>query len=458
MDAQEILRMVDVIHRDKNIPKDTVFAAIESALVLAAKKNLGEDAQVTVRVDRNTGRISGTYNGLPFDPDEFCFRIGAHAAKQVILQKIREAERDVLYEEFQKRLNQLVTGVVQRIEGGTVLVSLGNNVEAVLPRSEQIRGESYHANDRIRAVVYDVRKEGTRVKVYLSRTRRQFVERLFEQEIPEVADGIIEIKRIEREPGSRTKVAVSSTDPRVDCVGACVGVRGTRIKNITDELGGERIEIVRWSDDPQELIANALQPAEVEEVILCEMLGRAIALVREDQRSLAIGRNGQNVRLASKLAGWDIEIMTREELDARLDAAIMAFASLPGVSEELAERLVAEGYLTYDDLSVMEPSDFAQLADLPEEQVRAIIEEAERRAAEGFQPPARTRADLTAEQVEASAEAEAEVGPTGQNPGETTDSEAGASIGEDGLGLESNPGSFPDGEGSTVDAAASGTL
>lgn len=445
--------MVDVIHRDKNIPKETVFAAIESALVLAAKKNLGEDAQVTVRVDRNTGRISGTYNGQPFDPEEFCFRIGAHAAKQVILQKIREAERDVLYEDFQRRLNQLVTGVVQRIEGGTVLISLGNNVEAVLPRAEQIRGESYHPNDRIRAIVYDVRKEGARVKVYLSRTRRQFVERLFEQEIPEVADGIIEIKRIEREPGSRTKVAVASTDPRVDCVGACVGVRGTRIKNITDELGGERIEIVRWSDDPQELIANALQPAEVEEVILCEMLGRAIALVREDQRSLAIGRNGQNVRLASRLAGWDIEIMTREELDARLDAAIMAFASLPGVSEELAERLVAEGYLTYDDLSVIEPSDLAQLADLPEEQVRAIIEEAERRAAEGVPMSAQAQGEVAEEQTES-----AGLETPGEGPGEHNSPEVPEVAGEEALGMEPNPQAFREGESSPVDAAATGTL
>lgn len=449
MDAHEILRMVDVIHRDKNIPKETVFSAIESALVLAAKKSLGEDAQVTVRVDRQTGRISGTHNGVPFDPDEFCFRIGAHAAKQVITQKIREAERDVLYEEFQKRLNQLVSGVVQRIEGGTVLVSLGNNVEAILPRQEQIRGESYHPNDRIRAIVYDVRKDGMRVRVYLSRTRRQFVERLFEQEIPEVADGIIEIKRIEREPGSRTKVAVASTDPRVDAVGACVGVRGTRIKNITDELGGERIEIVRWSDDPQELIANALQPAEVEEVILCGMLGRAIALVREDQRSLAIGRNGQNVRLASKLSGWDIEIMTREELDARLDSAIAAFSSLPGVSEELAERLVAEGYFTYDDLSVMEPSDLAQLAEMSEEEVLKIIAEAERRAGEGSEEGWRgASAGSTVTETTVDTEtAEAE-------SGESTSEEVPAAQLEDSSLEEAGEGT----EGSTVDATAGGTL
>ena len=182
----------------------------------------------------------------------------------------------------------------------------------------------------MRATVYEVRKAGSRVKVILSRTKPHLVQRLFEQEIPEIAEGVIEIRAIAREPGYRTKVAVSSTDQRVDCVGACVGVRGNRIKNIVDELAGERIDIVRWSDDMQVLIPNALQPAEVEEVILCQMLGRAIVLVREDQLSLAIGRRGQNVRLASKLCGWDIEIMTREELDEQIERAVAGFSSLDG--------------------------------------------------------------------------------------------------------------------------------
>jgi N utilization substance protein A len=454
MDAQEILRMVDVIHRDKNIPKETVFSAIESALLLAARKSLGDDAEISIRVDRHTGRISGTHNGEPFDPDAFFLRIGAHAAKQVILQKIREAERDVLYDEFQSRLFQLETGTVHRVEGGAAIVTLRNSVEAILPRSEQIRGESYHPGDRIRAIVYEVRKEGTRVKVFLSRTRKQFVERLFEQEIPEVADGVIEIKRIEREAGQRTKVAVASTDPRVDCVGACVGVRGTRIKNITDELGGERIEIIRWSDDPQQLIANALAPAEVEEVILCEMLGRAIALVREDQRSLAIGRNGQNVRLASKLAGWDIEIMTRAELDQRLDSAITAFLSLPGVSEELAERLVAEGYFTYDDLSVIEPEDLAALGNLTEEEVKEIIAEAERRAASG--ESVGIAGGRQASQALAEGQAEQPALESEENRPAEDISEGSLSEGD----LESSTGDSPleEGDASAIDATAGETV
>jgi len=373
--------MVDAIHRDKNIPKEKLFTAIEAALVLAAKKSFGEDQDIVVSVDRQTGQITGTHGGQPFDPEEFCLRIGAQAAKQVIMQKIREEERDVLYEEYLQQKNQLVTGVVQRMEKTTAVVSLGNT-EAILPRVEQIPGETYHPNERIRAIVCDVRKEGTRVRVILSRVRPQLVERLFEQEIPEVADGIIEIRRVEREAGFRTKVAVFSTDPRVDSVGACVGVRGTRIKNITDELGGERIEIVRWSDDVQEFIANALQPAEVEEVILCPHLGRAIALVKEEQRSLAIGRGGHNVRLASKLCGWDIDIMTREELDQKIEAAMSDFVSIPGITPEIADELVGRGFLTYDDLSVIEPEELAALGRLSEEEVEKIVAEAERRAEE----------------------------------------------------------------------------
>ncbi len=279
---------------------------------------------------------------MPLDPEEIAERIGAQTAKQVMIQKIREAERDALYDEYDELKGQLVTGVMQRYEGGAATVSLAN-VEAILPRSEQIPGETHHANERVRATVFEVRKAGSRVKVILSRTRPHLVQRLFEQEIPEIADGVIEIRAMAREPGYRTKVAVSSTDQRVDCVGACVGVRGNRIKNIVDELAGERIDIVRWSDDMQVLIPNALQPAEVEEVILCQMLGRAIVLVREDQLSLAIGRRGQNVRLASKLCGWDIEIMTREELDEQIEQAVAGFASLEGVDDELGREAGRRG-------------------------------------------------------------------------------------------------------------------
>src|SRR4029077_17638214 len=299
MNPNELLRIVDAIHRDKNIDKEIVFEGIEAALVSAAKKQYGEDQDIVVHIDRKDGSISGTHNGVPLDPEETVGRIGAQTAKQVMIQKIREAERDALYDEYHELVGQMITGVVQRYEGGGAPVSLPT-VEATLPRSEQIPGETHHPNERVRATVFEVRKAGSRVKGILSRTRARLVQRLVEQEIPEIADGVIEIRAMAREPGYRSKVAVSSSDQRVDCVGACVGVRGNRIKNIVDELAGERIDIVRWDDNLEVLIPNALQPAEVEQVILCKMLGRAIVLVREDQLSLAIGRRGQNVRLASK--------------------------------------------------------------------------------------------------------------------------------------------------------------
>jgi len=379
MNPNEVLRIVDAIHRDKNIDKEIVFEGIEAALVSAAKKHYGEEANIEVKINREDGSITATLDGTMLDSEETVGRIGAQTAKQVMIQKIREAERDALYDEYTELSGQMVSGVIQRYEGGAATVTLAN-VEAILPRGEQIPGETHHVNERVRTTVFEVRKSGSRVKVILSRARPQLVQRLFEQEIPEIADGVIEIRAMAREPGYRSKVAVSSSDPRVDCVGACVGVRGNRIKNIVDELAGERIDIVRWDDNLEVLIPNALQPAEVEQVILCKMLGRAIVLVREDQLSLAIGRRGQNERLASKLSGWDIEIMTQEELAESIDRAVTGFSSLQGVEVELAEKLVEEGFLSYDDLSIIEPDSLMQMGNLTEEQAAIIVEQAEGRA------------------------------------------------------------------------------
>ena len=381
MKPEEILRIVDAIHRDKNIDKEIVFQAIEAALVTALTRQYGEASAVQIAIDRTDGRVHGSRDGVEIDTAELSGRIGAQTAKQVIIQKIREAERDAIHDEFEEQIGLMVSGVVSRFEGATATVTLGAT-EAILPRSEQIPGETFHPNERIRATIFEVRKVGSRVKIILSRIRPQLVQRLFEQEIPEIADGVIEIRAISREPGYRSKVAVISSDARVDCVGACVGVRGNRIKNIVEELGGERIDIVRWSDDLQVLVPNALQPAEVDEVILCQMLGRGIVLVREDQLSLAIGRRGQNVRLASKLCGWDIEIMTREELDQQIERAVTGFSSIPGLDESVAEKLVGEGFLSYDDLSVIEPDDLMEMGGLSAETVDQIVAEAEVRAAQ----------------------------------------------------------------------------
>ena len=303
-------------------------------------------------------------------------RISAQTAKQVMIQKIREAERDSLYEEFLELRSQQVSGQVTRVDRGTVIVNLGK-IEAILPRSEQIRKENYRTGDRVRAIVLDVRKTGSRVRVILSRTHPDFVRRLFEVEIPEVSDQIIEVRSIAREAGNRSKVAVSCSDTTIDCVGACVGVRGARIRGIVEELAGERIDIVRWNDSLQILVPNAMQPAEVEDVILCQMLGKVIVLVREDQLSLAIGKFGQNVRLASKLVGWDINVMTQALLDQQLDKSIEGFCVVPGITPELAENLVSQGFFTFDDLSVIEPDQLVEMSGLTGEDCDTIIEYAD---------------------------------------------------------------------------------
>ena len=381
MNPNEILRIVDSLHREKNIDTEIVFQAIEAAYTSAAHRQYGEEADILVTIDRESGELGVVLEGEPLDSVEMIGRIGAQMAKQVIIQKIREAERDSLADEYNELLDHVVSGTVYRVDGPMVTVQLPS-VEAILPRSEQIPGESHHSNERIRAMVCDVRSQGTRIKVVLSRSRPKFVQRLFEQEIPEIADGVITVNAISREPAHRSKVAVSSSDQRIDCVGACVGVRGNRIKNIVDELSGERIDIVRWDDDPEVLIPNALQPAEVEQVLLCRMIGRAIVLVSEDQLSLAIGRRGQNVRLASKLCGWDIEIMTEDELGESIERAVMGFMQIDGMNEELAQALVEFGYLSYDDLSVIEPDDLMEIGELTAEQVDHIVEQAEKFAEE----------------------------------------------------------------------------
>lgn len=387
----ELLRIVDSIHRDKRIDVEIVFNGIESALLTAAKKHFGEEEPIEVRIDRETGAISATHHGEAIDA-ETLGRIAAQSAKQIMIQKIREAERDALYEEFVGEKGTLVTGTVQRHEGGAVTVNIGS-AEALLPRSEQMPGETYHPGERVRAVILDVRKSGQRVKIILSRNHPDLVKRLFEQEIPEVAEHIIEVRAIAREAGYRTKVAVSSIDSKVDCVGACVGVRGSRIKNVLDELGGERIDIIRFNESLQVMIPNALAPAQIEEVQIYPRIGRAIVLVREDQLSLAIGKRGQNVRLASKLAGIDIEIMTFDELTEEIEKAEANFAALPHITEEVIDGLIEEGIMSFDDLSVTEPEYLMNLTGLGEEAVMEMIEYAEA-AAEAAPQETSTRSSM----------------------------------------------------------------
>ncbi|MGQ0612438.1 MAG: transcription termination factor NusA [Planctomycetaceae bacterium] len=317
MQGAELLRIVDTIHREKDIDPDALFEGIESALLTAARRQYGTEGEIAVRIDRTTGEIRAfeeTPEGrvtIPLDLG----RIAAQTAKQVIIQKIREAERDVIYDEFVPNLHGILTGGIQRFEGGTIIVNLGKT-EGILPKHEQVRGEDYHVGDRLRAFVLDLKKAGQKVKIILSRSHPDFIKKLFELEVPELAEGLIGVKGLVREAGYKTKMAVQSLDGKVDAIGACVGVRGTRIKNVLDELRGEKVDIIRWSDQAEELIANALKPAQVNYINLDSENMRAKVIVDDDQLSLAIGRRGQNVRLAAKLCKWDISILTESELEA----------------------------------------------------------------------------------------------------------------------------------------------
>ena len=395
MNGADLLRAVDFLYREKAVNKELIFLNIEKAVRLAIHKQYESEEGIDVNLDRGSGTITARKGERVIGPDELG-RIAAQAAKQFIIQGIREEESNAVFSEYLAKKGDLILGTIQRFEGGAAIVSVGKT-EALLPRGEQIPGESHHAGERVKSVILEVRKNGHRVRIILSRNSPEFVRQLFLTEIPEIQDRTIEIKAVAREAGYRSKVAVSSIDMKVDCVGACVGVRGSRIKNIVDELGGERIDIVRWNDSLQVLIPYALQPAQVEEVFLYPRLGRAIVLVKEDQLSLAIGRRGQNVRLGSKLVGWDIEIMTHDELNEGIERAEGWFRQVPGVTDEMVEAFIEEGFLSYDDLTFVETYELAELSGVTEDQAQEMIAYAEE-ASERVE-------EETREQKEAEAEA-----------------------------------------------------
>jgi len=347
---QELLRIVDNIARDKNIDRESILVDLEEAMISAARKHFGDpECDVVVSIDRETGEIKAFKDDVEIDIRQLG-RIPAQTAKQVMIQRIRADERDSIYAEFVQRKGEIISGTVVRYEGGTLIVNLDHWTEGFMPRGEQIIGQTHRPSERVRCLILDVKETSNQVKIILSRTHPDFIRRLFELEVPEIAEKIIEIRVLAREAGYRTKVAVASFDEKVDPVGACVGVRGSRIKNIVDELGGEKIDIVRWNDSSQTLVANALMPAKVSEIVLCFELGRATVVVDEDQLSLAIGKHGQNVRLAARLTGWDIDILTPTEYNQGIERLTKCVKDTDGADETIVDRLIALGVISVLDM------------------------------------------------------------------------------------------------------------
>lgn len=414
---QETLRIIDSIARERKIDKDALFSDIESAMVSAARKHFGslDNEEFRCRMDRLTGEIrlwrriatswddetgepTGDFEEKEIDLAELG-RIPAQTAKQVMIQRFREDERASISQEFSKRIGELVTGTAQRYEGKSLIVQI-DRAEAIMPISEQIPGEQFHPGDRVRCMILDVKEMSSLVKIVITRADPDFIRRLFELEVPEVAERIIEVKAMSREPGFRTKLAVSSIDSKVDAVGACVGVRGSRIKNIVDELGGEKIDIVRWNDSSQILIQNSLKPAEVRDVSLCFELGRATVIVENDQLSLAIGKRGQNVRLAARLTGWDIDILTPDEYAKGLDVLVTTLNDIGGLSEQIFDQLAALGMISVFDVEEVGPAVLADELDITPEQAELMVAMATERGKQVAEEQQREKQDADKRQVE----------------------------------------------------------
>ena len=404
----ELLQIVDAVAREKSIDRSIVLASMEDAMQKAARSRYGQETEVRAEINPKTGEIRFSRLLLVVDQVEneatqitlvdaqkknpsaqigdwisellppFDYgRIPAQASKQVLVQKIREAERDKQYEVFKDRIGEIINGAVKRVEYGNVVVDLGGaGGEAVVRRDELIPREMFRPGDRIRAYVYDVRREARGPQIFLSRTHPQFTAKLFTQEVPEIYDGIVEVRAVARDPGSRAKIAVTSNDSSIDPVGACVGMRGSRVQAVVNELQGEKIDIIPWSPDAATFIVNALQPAEVMKVVLDEDSTRIEVVVPDDQLSLAIGRRGQNVRLASQLTGWDIDILTEaEELERRQKEfadRTSQFMDALDVDETVAQLLASEGFRTVEEIAYVELRELASIEGFDDETAAEI--------------------------------------------------------------------------------------
>jgi transcription termination/antitermination protein NusA len=368
---QELLRQVESIAREKGIAPDVILDDLEMAIASAIRKANEPEDEIIVTVNHSTGEIAASVNGVEMSIQRLG-RIAAQTAKQVMIQRIREAERGSICDEYSSRKGQIVSGVVSRWEGSSLVVEL-DRVEAFLPKSEQIPGDSHRPGQRVRAMILDVRENPGSIRIILSRTHPDFIRSLLEVEVPEVSEGIIELQGLAREAGYRTKVAVHSVDPKVDAVGACVGIRGSRIRNIVEELGGEKIDVVPWNESSKILIANALKPAKVAEIALCFELGRATVVVPDDQLSLAIGKRGQNVRLAARLTGWDVDILTPEEFNAALDVMEETLTGVEGVEPKHIDQITALGMVSIHDVDECGPASMISELEMSEELAKRIV-------------------------------------------------------------------------------------
>jgi N utilization substance protein A len=416
MNGTEMLRLVDSISRDRNVDKETLLVDLEQAMVSAARKhfNAVDTEEFICQIDRTNGKIQVWREDEEIALEDLG-RIPAQTAKQVMIQRFREDERASIYNEFIDRVGELTTGMAQRYEGGALVVQIGR-AEGFMPRSEQIPGEQHQPGERVRCLILDVRDAGNQVKIVLSRADPKLIQRLFEVEVPEVAERIIEIRAMAREPGHRTKIAVASTDQKVDAVGACVGVRGSRIKNIVDELGGEKIDIVRWNESSQILIQNSLKPAEVVETSLCFELGRATVVVNEDQLSLAIGKRGQNVRLAARLTNWDVDILTPQEFTKSIDTMEETLTGIDGVDETHVDRLAALGLISVFDLEEVGAEYIAETLGFEEAKAVEIVAISGERAKVVAEEQAKEKAEAEARK-KAEQQAAMAAGPAGAGGG-----------------------------------------
>jgi transcription termination/antitermination protein NusA len=404
----ELLQIADAVAREKVIDRGIVIAAMEDAIAKAARSRYGAETDVHAEIHPKTGELRLSRHLLVVEDDElendaqqiplsearkrnpaaqvgdaisetlppFDFgRVAAQSAKQVIVQKVREAERERQYEEYKDRIGEVINGVVKRVEYGNVIVDLGRG-EGIVRRDEMIPRETFRPGDRIRAYLFDVRKETRGPQIFLSRSHPQFMAKLFAQEVPEIYDGIVQVKAVARDPGSRAKIAVTSRDASIDPVGACVGMRGSRVQAVVGELQGEKIDIIPWSENQATFVVNALQPAEVSKVVLDEEADRIEVVVPDDQLSLAIGRRGQNVRLASQLTGFDIDILTEAEESERRQKEFVQrtelFMEALDVDEVVGQLLASEGFRSIEELAYVDPSELSAIQGFDEDTAAEI--------------------------------------------------------------------------------------